>query len=373
MNDFSVTLPFSYEQIDKLAELNNTVKKSKITYLYSALPINCTEDNTGFEQNRGYYQDVKNLDDFMKYVKYAKSLGFDFIYLFNSSKGFQLDSPYFYKSIKRLRRLLDNLQELGCNKVKIGNTQILDLITVSYPEIEPILSTVLGYKDIVQYQRLKTRYPNIKTTVLVYDSNKDIPFIKAIQKIGFKVKLMVNEGCMTGCPYRHSHDLYPVYDVRNNSQIEEQWTLFQLYTFTSKCNEVVKDDFWKYAFTNNIIYPHQISNYNKFGVTDFKIAGRGEQSLKSGFQIDFIKNYLQYVDNPELSYDKPFLYFNRALWFEGSPYCKLKDTVGDVIDFLPRLDFFEKNGHDCSVKCGISCNYCEECVNKYVLTKTVDK
>ena len=68
MNYFSVALPYNYEQIDELGEFNKSLSKSVISDFYSALPIG-NEDNSGYEQNRGYYPEVKNLDEFLSFVK----------------------------------------------------------------------------------------------------------------------------------------------------------------------------------------------------------------------------------------------------------------------------------------------------------------
>lgn len=373
-NRFSVYLPFTYKQIDDFAEFNKTLEKSQIKYFYSALPINAINDNTGYEQNRDYYKGIDTLDDFIKYVEYAINKGFEFIYLLNSSRGFQLDHPHHIESFIRVERLIKKLRDVGCNKIKIGNTQILDYIAYSAPDMDIILSTVLGFKEITQFRRIKEQYPQVEATVLVYDSVKNIPLIKNIQKLGINVKLMVNEGCMNGCPYRHSHDVYPIFDVSQNEKIEENWSYLQIKTFTSNCSTIVKRDLWNYVMKSNIIYPHQIEKYNEAGVYDFKIAGRGEYQIKSGFQDKFIKNYLTMVENPNEYLDVPVLYFNRALWHQGSEYQQKDEQImlREIKKFLPEISYFAKHGNKCNSDCGFECNYCTQksaFFKKYLETK----
>ena len=80
----SCPMPFDFEQIDKIKELNSALKKSKVTTLYNSYPAPlCSIFNGEFQTNRGFNDSIKNFNDFAKYVKYAQKSGFEFIYTLN--------------------------------------------------------------------------------------------------------------------------------------------------------------------------------------------------------------------------------------------------------------------------------------------------
>ena len=75
--EFSAPLPFYYDVIDELAELNKKYKKSKITSLYNCVPRPLVEDyNNCMQAGRGHNYDIKTYSDFANYAKYAMKKGF---------------------------------------------------------------------------------------------------------------------------------------------------------------------------------------------------------------------------------------------------------------------------------------------------------
>ena len=83
--EFSVPLPFDFETIDKIVEINSRLKKSQITSFYNNTPLPFADKfNQWVQVNRGKNDRIQSYDDFRKYVKYATDRGFSFTYLMNS-------------------------------------------------------------------------------------------------------------------------------------------------------------------------------------------------------------------------------------------------------------------------------------------------
>lgn len=358
MNEFTVALPISKEQIDEILELNKEVKKSKVTYFHSALPENLVE-NTGLEHNINADMDM-TFHKFMNLVSYGTEKGIQFTYLLNGLKGFQLDNNSYTAVYNKLNLLIRYLREAGCRSIKVTNPSVMHYLRNVAPDFNLVLSTIAGYKDINQFRNLLTVFPEIKEIVMTTDSMKNIPLVKHLQDLGLRVIYMVNEGCLEGCPFRVGHYSYPL--ATYNPTIMSEYMDLEYTFFTSKCQLLKYRDFSEYVIKSNIIYPHQIEDYNKLGITKFKIAGRLTNQLKNGKQMQFIKDYLRAVDNPEEYMNMSFMYFNRSC--VGAPnhikekYGKI--TVEELKQFLPDIKKFIKSGNECGVKCGFECKYCSD-------------
>ena len=82
MYEFSLSMPFFKEHIDKLISINKEIEKSKITSLYFSLPTNSI-DFTGFEQDRFNWNVETDFDYWKPLIEYSLNNGFDFIYVLN--------------------------------------------------------------------------------------------------------------------------------------------------------------------------------------------------------------------------------------------------------------------------------------------------
>ena len=124
-------MPFEFEHIDKLLEINSKVKKSKITSLYFALPANCRE-KTGFEQLRTKYYMETKYSDWEKLISYSIEKGFDFVYLINSPRNVSDVDKILEIQLQKLDILIQDLKKIGCWTVRVSNTQILDYVLKKY-------------------------------------------------------------------------------------------------------------------------------------------------------------------------------------------------------------------------------------------------
>ncbi|MBR1618009.1 hypothetical protein IJ670_07655, partial [bacterium] len=84
----SCPLPFNYNLIDELYELNKISKKSKITTLYNNIPLPLAKNLTWVHSQHGENYSFKSFNQFKDYALYAKEKGFNVCYLLNSPKPF---------------------------------------------------------------------------------------------------------------------------------------------------------------------------------------------------------------------------------------------------------------------------------------------
>lgn len=355
INEFSVPMPFEVNHIELLARINEQYKKSKITMLYNCLPMNAC-DSSGFEQQRVKDNKINSLKDLLPLIKVARSCGMEFTYLLNSVNTPNPD--IFRKEQDNFKRFLEKLLENGITNLRISNTLIADYVMFNYPQFSIFSSTSQEYYSLKQYANYFAHFKTIKEVVPSWDANKNFEFIKNF-KIRFPdrvLELMVNEGCIGGCPFRRDH-----HSVNVNVAPSDKSDRFSHF-FPSACSALSNADKPLYVCLNNIIYPWDISTYNKYGIYKFKLVGRNSPDFRFATKyIERFNLYLSGVDNVQSILDKPFVDLNHYMIFY-EPLKNLK--VADIIEYLPKIAYFEKHGAFCSSSCGVSCNYCYECAEK---------
>ena len=334
-------LPFRYDLIDEMAELNSKLKKSHIKTLYNNFPYPlCSQFGFNFAAVRGRNNDIKSFDDFAGYVKYAKDKGFKFVYLLNSPKPFVGDEFEKYK--KNLYELLDNLASIGCLELKIANAQLMKIISRERAEFILSASTSFEYHNVSQYINLLNEYKNIKSINTAIDDNHNFIYLNNLKKCfpDIDIEVMLNEKCMHGCPARisHSSSYYEPFDCYNKPQ---------------------KIGKFRYFMKSNIVYPWQLEYYSAIGINTFKFMS---YPLRANIDnLNFLKNYLYCVENgiEKMTADE---FFNGI--FEIGAKINKNIMLSEVIDLFPDIRHFIKHGDRCANICGIDCNYCIKCADK---------
>lgn len=338
--EISTPLPFKYELIDEMAEMNVLYKKSKITMLYNNMPLPFANDFNGFFAcQRGVNNDIKSYDDLAKYIQYAKSKGFDFIYLLNSPKAFS--SRDFRFRAHKFYELLDFLHDIGCNNIKVGNTQVATLINEYKYKFDLFASTAFEFHNTLQYINLVKNYPNIKGFDLAIDENRNFPFMRNMHKLfpDKKLEIIANEPCIMGCPARVSHD-------------SSDYKFFDCGKVRDNIMDICKP---------NKVYPWTLSYYQNAGVNSFKLTS---WPLRANLTtLSFLRNYLDCVEYDVNKSNMSFQFFINSIFLMYSRYDD-KVKLKDVISYLPDIRRFIEDGDKCASRCGIECNYCMECASK---------
>lgn len=359
-------MPFEIDKIDKLIEINNKIKKSKISSLYFALPINCL-DITGFELLRSSYKVNTDFDYWAEKIIYAKEKGFDFVYLLNNPRSTAEPDRMLDIQLERLDKLINNLRKIKCNKVRVGSVQLLNYILKTYPDMEIYASTTLGLDRIQQFQVFYSMYPTVKEIVPSVEANKNFKMLKNLKKQfpNITIELMVNEGCITGCPTKIQHHIsLPFYSATSNCSKRDE--VFKPELFITKCSKQRQNEGAFAICRNRQILPWEIEEYANIGINNFKLVGRDCQEFNDGSYINSYEIYLTAIED----YDK----VKNQSFSKLCHYFKNIDlpSIDEIRKYLPKIEYFINNGHLCSSICGSECNYCSECaqkLDKYVLNK----
>lgn len=359
--EYSVPLYFTKGYIDRLQKINNETKYAQITTVYNCVPA--MFDASGFEQQRNVaLEGVEEFQDFVNGVQYAKSCGFNFIYLMNSPVGLH---PFeFFKRQGHINEFLEILLAAGIDTLRVANTQVIDYISVNYPEFKIMTSTSQEYYSIKQYRNLFDIFPKIKEVVPSYDLTRDITFLKNYRKaFSVPIELMVNEGCIAGCPYRYHHNILITRDkdyeaalMRDDPETfaveDSRFSTFYNHT----CRRLSHEKRWIQTLLANIIYPWEVPFYrDEVGITKYKIVGRNSEM---DTVIDRIEIIVKGQEDYERIANEPFSYLNH--YIEGhATFNSMR--IKDMRPYLPSIqEIYElqKSGMSCHSDCGITCRYC---------------
>lgn len=359
MYHFTVPMPVEKEHFEKLLSINSQVEKSKITGVYFSLPINCS-DATGFEQLRTGYRIPTKFDYWREYIEYSIEKGFDFVYLLNSPKGFMSESLILDKQLERLHKLLENLRKTGCNKVRVSNAQLLSYILKNYPDFKIYTSTSFEHTQMKQYDTFLRMFPEISGMVPSYVVNRNFTLLKNLKQLykGIEIELMVNEGCLPGCPIRVQHNLTIPFALTN--VLKSRSSNLSVSFFSSKCQLYSSKHLLEEVCRSNLIYPWEIEEYSKIGINNFKLVGRNSYEFYVGSYLDIYLMYLKGVDDYKNIENEEYKILNHYVSCSDLLNVKIKD----IKPYLPNIKHFINQGHLCSSVCGFQCRYCYECAEK---------
>lgn len=355
MYQFSAPMPYNIDDINQLIEINNYIEKSKITSLFFSLPSDC-ELFTGFEQYRNLIFG-RNWNYWKGLISKCLDKETDFIYLLNSPNRLPIESFDFEKKLEKLDKLLDELSKLGVNKLRIADHKLMSYIEKNYPNFIIYASTSLEYKIISEYRNFMKVHPNTKQIVPSHDCIKNFTLLKNLKKLfpNVEIELMVNEGCIRGCPLRANH---AGEIIDRNIIYKNDINLSNKYYTQAFCDKVPPINSITSA---NVIYPWEIKEYSKIGINKFKLVGRDifdtgmERCLHRYYAylkgIDYLKN----INNMPVG-----MFIHHSCVIPELQYITLKDYK----KYLPKISYFKKYGNLCSSRCGVECRYCDNCAKK---------
>ena len=353
MYQFSAPMPFSKALIDKLIDINNEVEKSRITSFYFSLPSTC-ELFTIFEQYRNDFIEHSDFSFWTDLMKYSIDKGVDFIYNLNNPKNLPIENQTFDYELEKLDILLNELREIGVNKLRVSNHKLIAYLAQKYEHFTLYASTSFEFKLIKEYQHFIEIHPEVKQIVPSHDVNKNFELLKNLKKSApyVDIEIMVNEGCIGGCAMRYDHSCEIM-----GKYIETKYSFLSNGFYGCKCGKTIDQNPLLYLCKSQIIYPWEINEYRKIGINKFKLSGREdfkhdmEKSVNSYLLylkgVDDVKNIGAESINSIIHHISQNRYFN-------------KFKIKDIKNFLPNIKHFVKKGHLCSSKCGI-CNYCSNC------------
>lgn len=357
---FSAPLPYYFEKVDEFAQVNKMISKSQIKTLFNSLPGEL-EEFTGFEQARSNGKgEINSLEDFARLIDYTFEKGFDFVYLLNTLQPFDMiHQDELSIKFEKLDKLVNVLKKHGVNKYRISNPQLVRHFKKNYPDIEVYLSTSLNYFTIKQVENAVKTFDNVKEVIPSYEQNRNFTLLSNIRKKlpNLDIELMATEGCIQGCPLRQHHIMERI--PYKYLEVDKARSREYIGMNRDCCDKIKTNDFWLYLCTSLVIYPWQLEEYSKIGINKFKFVGRDSFIFGKKGYVDFLRFYLQAVDDESKAEMLPFNIFSSYLWTKNS-----KILVKDIKPYLPKIEYFKKNGALCASRCGVDCTYCYKCAEK---------
>jgi collagenase-like PrtC family protease len=280
-----------------------------------------------------------DMDSFLLIVKRIHVLGFKVNLLLNSTcEG---EDWYTSDMQKKTVEYLEMLhKEHGLESVTIANPIFINMIKNRIPDIE-IYASVLC--DINSLKRAEI-FTDLGADVIIPDPciNHDLELLKEIKKVtGVKLKLMVNEGCLSNCPFRKFHINY-ISHVSKNTGSEKP-------VFFKYCNEVFRQD-PSQILKSGWIRPEDMHKYIEI-TSSIKIVGRASPESKI---IRAVKAYMDEKWDGDLL---DILTGSLEQYSMVNGIC-LNNRL------LEQYGFFEKVtscGKDCN-----KCNYCDALASELV-------
>ena len=354
MYQFSAPMPFSKNLIDNLLDINNQVEKSEITSFYFSLPSTC-ELFTIFEQYRNDFTEHTDFNYWKDLISYSLNKGVDFIYNLNNPKNLPIENQTFDFELEKLDVLLSHLIEIGVNKLRISNHKLLAYISRKYKYFTLYASTSFEFKLIKEYQHFIQIHPEVKQIVPSHDVNKNFHLLKNLVK-KTDVEIMVNEGCIGGCSLRYDHSCEVM-----GKNIEIKYSQIFNGLYNELCQKTIEKNPLLYLCKSQIIYPWEIEEYKRIGITKFKLAGREDFKRDMQKSVNSFLLYLKGVDNIKTIENEPI---NSIIHHVGGDRYFNQFKIKDIKPLLPDIKQFKKKGHLCVSNCGEECNYCPKCAEK---------
>ena len=345
--EYSSPMPFNKALIDELYEINQNHSKGKITTLYSSLPSPLGKSiHPVLDSVRGDNYDIKTVDDYIDYVKYATEKGFKCVYVLNTTRPVAQNDEEIPKVIIQLFR---KLYQEGISAVKIANPNILNIFASALPFIDIHLSTTSEYHHVQVYQNVLNTFPNIKLINIATDDNHNFEFLNSMRKLfpDVKLELLINESrCVKNCIARYYHQC--------------------IHTVAFPCVGMITNSPCFHLAKNNLIYPWQLEYYSAIGVNNFKFTSM-PYSRNSIADVRYLSYYIDCIENGIENYtandlmDKIMHGMPQASLIRFKQNYKLSKFIKE---YLPDIKHFIKQGARCASDCGVNCKYCYEFADK---------
>jgi len=281
----TISIPYNNDPnlIKKLGELLVEPRPFNI-YIYFApnpLIINAGRKlpNAKNYLNNNKFNGSKFDNEMILALKNAKKFGFKTNLLLNNVL---LGIPHSNEDLKieipKIQKYLENLNSKNIlDRVTISNPYLLELINwEKLPKVEIKTSVNFQIKspesiDLVNNLSNFWLNKSVDCIEIQKDLLRNVKALKEIKKkISKKTKLsiIVNEGCLTGCPYQMAHQLYSFSFPTKKGKINSENILFNI----AKCKYITRAEPWRILDANWIL-PSWLKEYTKL-IGEFKLTDR---------------------------------------------------------------------------------------------------
>ncbi len=333
-----------------------------------------------------------------RYVERMHSQGIKFTYILNAPCLNNLEySKYFYR---KLIKHLEWVEKIGTDYVNVSIPFLVEIIKNQFPRLKVKISTIAHVNSIQKAKMFEELGADEIT--LDFMINRNFSLLEKIRKsIKCKLRLVLNDICLHGCPFRYYH-----YNVLGHaSQITNPLKGFYIDYCLIKCT-IIKFINPAEMLKSRWIRPEDLQEYEKIGIDSFKICGRKNKrtewilnTIKAYSSRRYEGNLLDIIDciesaigsNKHAQIREPFLQSVRQIFSYTSvrkaafylnmisriPVRMYKDifvffnmlnTISSSIyidnqNLRGFIDFFKKN--NCLLSCE-ECGYCQEWAKRVI-------
>ena len=232
-----------------------------------------------YVDKKGIFNSKKFDADLFDALKLAKSFGFRTNLLLNNVLlGIPHSDNDLKFSIPKIQKYLEKINSYGVlDRITISNPYLLELINwKKLPNVEIKTSVnfqIKGPKTIGLINNLSDHWfdRKIDSLELQKDLLRNMKLLKLIRKqsaSNTKFSIIVNEGCLTGCPYQMAHQLYAFSFPHSERKVKQDKISFNI----AKCKYITKKDPWRILDANWIL-PSWLKYYTDL-IDEFKLTDR---------------------------------------------------------------------------------------------------
>jgi len=265
---------------------------------------------------------------------------------------------YTRKWLRKTLEYLDCLSSMDIDCITIANPYLVALVRHYGFSFKVVVSVLAFIKT-----PLKARYfdeMGVDRITLATDINRDLTTIKQIRKAAkCDLGIIVNEGCLLNCPSREPFCHNYVTHASANRKLSLISRNFPPYYWFNEFLIRITKPYT--MLTSPWVRPENLGDYEKLGITVFKISGRDkpcsflQKCLEAYHSRHFDGNIFEIMDG---TLRVPDAWSKRSTGYKhyGPPFYYLDNKELDV--------FFEKV-KNCAKNCQ-ECEYCEEFAKRHL-------
>lgn len=291
LNGKTISIPFNNDLklINKLGEFLKPPLPFEVFIYFAPNPLitgngRKLSNFKSFITKNKKFQSQKFDEMLINTLKECKKYGFKTNLLMNNIMlGMVYDNKNLVSDIKNIQNYLEKLYKTKClDRITIGNPYLLELINYKkLKNLEVKTSVNFQIKNAKTIEMLNIFYDNwlrenqLTCIEIQKDLLRDFKTLKQIRreiKNKIKFSIIINEGCITGCPYQIVHQVYAsIMPVKASLDFDKKFKFA-----VAKCKHITCSAPWK-IFDSNWILPKHLKYYKNL-IDEFKLTDRNDST-----------------------------------------------------------------------------------------------
>jgi len=243
--------------VKKIKDLNLEKNNIQVIFYFSPSPslIGTGRRCPNFEKfvDKGEFSENLFEESLNEFLILCKNFGFGTNLLLNNVLlGLPFSNQDLVEKIPKIQKFLENLDKKDLiSMITIGNPYLIELLNLEKLSNIKVKTSVnfqiKNHKSIdILNNLVKYYFPaNLYEIELQKDLLRDIPSLKKIKKTlksNIKLSILVNEGCLTGCPYQQAHQIHSCsFPTKELSKYDKEFNFG-----IARCKYIVASEPWRF-------------------------------------------------------------------------------------------------------------------------------